>query len=99
MTSCEQRLITKEHIPTHTNLFLWFNSILRYISDKTFKVRNIKYCNTTSQSVFCKLRDAHDTPTFKTEVLRIVSNVQLVKDFYCKMNGKYSITLLFFNSN
>ena len=27
----------------------------------------------------CKLRDAHGTPTFKTEALRIVSNVQLVK--------------------
>ena len=27
MTSCEQKLITKEHITTHTNLFLWFNSL------------------------------------------------------------------------
>ena len=26
MTSREQRLITKEHIATYTNLFLWFNS-------------------------------------------------------------------------
>ena len=24
MTSREQRLITKEHIATHTNLFVWF---------------------------------------------------------------------------
>ena len=27
----------------------------------------------------CKLRDAHGMPTFKTEALRVVSNVQLVK--------------------
>ena len=27
-----------------------------------------------------KLRDAHGTPTFKTEALRLVSNVQLVKE-------------------
>ena len=27
----------------------------------------------------CKLRDAHSTPTFKTEALHLVSNVQLVK--------------------
>ena len=32
MTSCKQRLITKERIATHTNLFLWFNP--RYFSDK-----------------------------------------------------------------
>ena len=36
------------------------------------------YCNTTSQSVR-NIRDAHNMPTFKTEVLCIVSNVQLVK--------------------
>ena len=32
-------------------------------------------------------------PTFKTEALRIVSNVQLVKGFSCKINGKYNIIL------
>ena len=45
------------------------------------------------------LCDVHGTPTSKTEPLRIVSNVQLVKGFYCEMNGKYSITLVFFDSN
>ena len=29
--------------------------------------------------LFCKLRNPHDTPTFKTEALHLVSNVQLVK--------------------
>ena len=34
------------------------------------------------QSVFvAKLRNAHGMPTFKTEVLHIVSNVQLVKGY------------------
>ena len=27
MTSCEQRLVTKEHITMHTNLILWFNPL------------------------------------------------------------------------
>ena len=27
MTPREQRLITREHTATHTNLFLWFNPI------------------------------------------------------------------------
>ena len=34
MTSREQRLVTKEQIAMHTNLFLC--SILKYFSDKTF---------------------------------------------------------------
>ena len=43
MTSREQRLIItiKEHIATHTNLFLWFKSLnTQTISDKTLS--NIK---------------------------------------------------------
>ena len=47
----------------------------------------------------CKLRDAHGTPTFTTEALCIVGNVQLVKGSYFENNGNYNITLLFFNSN
>ena len=42
MMSREQRLITKKHIATHTNLILCLTrSILRYFSDKNFK-SNIK---------------------------------------------------------
>ena len=35
----------------------------------------------------------HGMPTFfKTEVLHLVSNIQLViKGFYCKMNGKIAL--------
>ena len=35
------------------------------------------------------LEASHSTPTFKTEALHLVSNVQLIKCFYCEMNGKY----------
>ena len=46
---------------------------------KVVLIRN-SYCNTTSQSAcLCKFRDTYSTPTFKTEVLHLVSNVQLVK--------------------
>ena len=41
----------------------------------------------------------HGMPTFETEVFHIVSNVQLVKGLLLEKNGKYSITLLFFDSN
>ena len=50
-------------------------------------------------SLFYKLRNLHGTPTFKTEVLRLVSNVELIKCIYHLMNGKYTITLLFFGRN
>ena len=55
-----------------------------YFSDKgnnkvVLLSRN-SYCNTTSQSVFVSFAThTVPAPTFKTEALRIVSNVQLVK--------------------
>ena len=77
--SHEQILITKE---MHTNLILWFNPLntqVLYIVIKLLKVVVLSwnsYCNTTSQSVFVSFAN---TPTFKTEALCLVSNVQLVK--------------------
>ena len=40
------------------------------------------YCNTISQSIFLRSTmhmGQHGMPTFRTEVFRLVSNVQLVK--------------------
>ena len=85
MASREQILITKEHIVMHTNLILWFTHlVLKYtLVIKLLKVKVVlsqnSYCNTTSQSVFVSFANTHNTPTYKTEVLRLVSNVQLVK--------------------
>ena len=48
MTSREQRLITKEHIAMHTNLFLWFNSLntqVTLVYKEVALCRN-SYCNT-----------------------------------------------------
>ena len=79
--SCEQRLITKEYIATHTNLIPPFKSAL-YSSTlviKCFKSNVLSrnsYYNIIGQSC---LRNPHGTPTFKTKALRLVSNVQLVK--------------------
>ena len=51
-----------------------------YLSDKTVVLSQNFYCNREYKPVcLCKLRDAHDTPTFKTEALRLISIVQLVK--------------------
>ena len=64
MTSRQQRLITKEHIATHTNLILPFKPAL--------------YSSTLVIKCF-KLRNPHGTSTFKTEALCLVSNIQLIK--------------------
>ena len=40
MTSREQRLITKEHIATHTNLFLWFNPLNTQVHTLVIKLLN-----------------------------------------------------------
>ena len=42
-------------------------------------VRNLGHSCNYKPVCLCKLRDAHGTPTFKTEAFRLVSNVQLVK--------------------
>ena len=71
----------------HTNLFLWFNPLntqVRTLVIKLLKI-NIKLYYAEILTVYkpvclCKLRDAHGMPTFKTEALRIVSNVQLIKE-------------------
>ena len=78
--SCEQTLITKEHIATHTNLIILFKHL--YSSTLViifFKSSRNSYCNTIRPILFYKLRNPHGTPTFKTEALRLVSNVQLDK--------------------
>ena len=85
----------------HANLILLFKPALysRILVIKLFKSTiKLFYAKIHYRPVlFYKLRNSHSTPTFKTEALRLVSNVKLVK-FYCEMNGKYSITLLFFES-
>ena len=76
----EQRLITKEHIrSTHTNLILGF--ILQYFSDKSSIEPKflLKHYRTV---FFYKLRNLHGMLTFKTEVLCLISNVELVKRLY-----------------
>ena len=92
MASREQRLITKEHIVTHTNGLT--RSILRYLSDKTYI--KLYYARIISDKTYIKLYYARiltvtlqaslhvfvsfATRTFKTEALHIVSDVQLVKE-------------------
>ena len=100
--SHKQRLIAKEHIAMHTNLIPLFKLAL-YSSTLVIKCLKVvlnqnSYCNTIDQSCFFKLCNPHGTPTFKTEVVCLVSNVQLV-GFQHVMNSKYSVTLLFFGSN
>ena len=90
----------KGHIATHTNLILPFKSAL-YSSHKVVLSRN-SYCNTIGQSCFVRFatRTALSTPTFQTESLSFVSNIQLVTWLLlCIMKSKYSVTLLFFGSN
>ena len=82
--SHEQRLIIKEHIAIHTNLIL----VALYSSTLVIKLFNsIKLLFKQILNFLYKLHYLHGTPTFKIEVLHLVSNVQLVKCLYCDMNG------------
>ena len=73
------RLITKEHIATHTNLILPLCTLVI----KLFKIL-------TATPVFLyKLCNLHGKPTFKIEALRLVSNVQLVNSLY---NSSLAVT-------
>ena len=69
------------------------------LSDKIVSCQN-SYCNTTSQSVLVSFTTHMAHPTFKTETLHTVSNVQLVKGLLLRNEWDiYSITLLFFNDS
>ena len=103
MTSREQRLITKEHIATHTNLILPFKPAL-YSSTLSIKCLKVvlsqnSYCNTIGQSCFISFttRMAHPLLKLKRCVLLVMYN--WLNSFYRAMNSKYSVNLLFFGSN
>ena len=84
--SREQRLITKEHIATHANLILLFkpplysSTLVMKLFESSIKLFYAEILTVAHRPVFFyKFRNPHGTPTFKTEALRLVSNVQLVK--------------------
>ena len=73
MMSREQRL------STHTNLILGF--ILQYSSDKS-SIEPKFLLKRYRPVFFYILRNPHGMPTFKTEVLHLISNVDLIKRLY-----------------
>ena len=99
-------LITKEHIATHANLILLFKPAL-YSSILVIKLFessiNLFYAEiitvTLGQSSFISsaTRTARPLIKLKRSVLLVMYN--WLNGFYCVMDGKYSITLLFFGSN
>ena len=74
---------TKEHIATHTNLILPLYTPVRTLVIKCFKSSSCfepKFLLQHYRPVlFYRLRNPHGMPTFKTDALRLVSNVQLIK--------------------
>ena len=95
--SCEQRLITKKHIATHTNLILFKSPLYpsTYVSDIAF------YRNTISQSSFISFATRMAHPLLKPKRSILLVMYSWFNDFSCKLSIIYSITytLLFFNSN
>ena len=78
MTSCEQRLITKEHIAMHIiNPFAIYSCTL--VFKGCFKPKFVLSFKLKFLSNYQSSSHPHDTPTFNTEALRLASNVQLVK--------------------
>ena len=104
--SHEQRLITKDHIATHTHLhFALYSSTV---------VIKLSKCNTLAINVVvsyfkpklllqhCKPLNALlllDTPSLKLKHSILLVMYNWLNAFYCETNGKYSITLLFFGRN
>ena len=64
--SCEQRLITKGHIATHTNLILLFKLLFNLLKIQSRFVPKFLLLH-YRLVFFYKLRNLHCMPTFKTE--------------------------------
>ena len=106
--SREQRLITKEHIATHANLILLFKSAL-YSSTLVIKLfeSSIKlfYAEILTVTLYIGQSSFISSVTRTARpLIKLKSSVLLVmytwlNGFYRVMDGKYSITLLFFGSN
>ena len=64
-------------------------------SDKTLLSQN-SYCNTIGQSTFISFATCIACPLLKL-ILLVMYN--WLNSFYCDINGKYSVILLFFTSN
>ena len=81
--SCEQRLITKEHIAMYTILILLLKLALYilqyYYSDKKLCFKPKFLLKHYKPVFFYKLHYLYYMPTFKVEALCIVGYVQLVK--------------------
>ena len=94
MMTHEQRLITKEHIATHTNLILLFKPALysRTLVIKVVLCQN-SYCNTIDQSSFTSFATRMARPLLKLKCSILLVMYNWLNTFYCEMNGKYSITL------
>ena len=84
--SHEQKLITKHTVATHTILFklyVYSSTLvikpLQLVRSYNVVLRKNSYCNTIGQSSFINFTTCMACSLFETEVLRFVSNVQLVK--------------------
>ena len=76
--SHEQRLITKEHIATYKLLTaLYSSSLVIKLFKCSRKLQNYYYTTISQSSLHTSLPLV--TPIFKTESLRLVSNIQLVE--------------------
>ena len=94
-TSCEQRVITKEHIAMHTNLILSALYVLQYFSDKTSKSSTklfvvssqISYCNTIGQSSFISFATHMAHPLLKLKHSILFVMYSWLNGLYCETNG------------
>ena len=82
----------------HANLILLFKPAL-YSSTLVIKIvvlcRN-SYCNTIGQSSFISSAARTTRPLIKLKPSVLLVMYNWLNGFYCVMDGKYSITLLFF---
>ena len=64
-----------------------------------FQAKITYYNNTISQSCFECFRHWCDIPISKTKEIRLASDVQKIEQYFCNIDGQYSLNLVFFDRN
>ena len=90
--SREQRLITKEHIATHTNLILLFKIALdsSTIVIKLFNSKKLFYAEILTVPSLISFTTCMVCPLLKLKRSVLLVMYNWLNSFYCKMNGKYT---------
>ena len=95
------RMFVRSNEHSNPAKFVWalYSSTSIYFYKVTQFLSGNSYCNTISQSSFINFATLLARPLLKLKCSILLVMYSWVNAFYHVMNGKYSITLLFFGNN